>query len=98
MRRAGWEDFALPLTLVFAVVFALTLRQEISFSPAEAMAGTQRPDYVMTITAKRLPSDCRNAATRTAACSGALAGEARVEMWEGNTRLADRSMDSVFAY
>jgi len=98
MRRAGWEDFALPLSLVFAVVFALTLRQEISFGPAEAVAGNARPDYVMTITAKRLPPECRNAATRTAACDSNLAGEARVDMRDGNTRLADRSAHGLFAY
>src|SRR6185436_12123835 len=98
MRRAGWEDVALPLTLVFAVVFALTVRQEISFSPGEAVAATPRPDYVMTITAKRLPADCRSAATRTAACESLLAGAARVEMWEGSTRLADRASERAYAY
>ena len=46
MRKFGWEDFALPLALMFAVVFALTLRQGISFSPAEAIAATQREDAV----------------------------------------------------
>ena len=56
MRMSGLEDFALPLTLVFAVAFSLTLRHELALpSPAaEAIAATEaQPDYVMTITAKK---------------------------------------------
>jgi len=100
MRMSGWEDFALPLMLVFAVVFALTLRQEFvlpSAAPA-AVAAEAQPDYVMTITAKRLPADCRNAAARAPSCANALAGEARIEMRESNARLADRSAGAAYAY
>lgn len=101
MRMSGLEDFALPLILVFAVAFSLTLRQA-SVLPAptmEALAATQsEPDYVMTITAKRLPPECKAAATRTASCDRLLAGEARVEMHEGNSRLATRAspLDSTY--
>jgi len=100
MRISKWEDFALPLTLVFAVVFALTLNHQISLPSAatEAVAGERQPDYVMTITAKRLPADCRANAARLAACSNQLAGSARVEMHEGNTRLADRAGQRPYAY
>jgi len=93
MRMSDWEDIALPLTLVFAVAFTLTLRHEIALpSPAtEAIAATEsQPDYVMTITAKRLPPGCR-AAPHTPSCRQYLAGEARVEMREGDARLAARA-------
>lgn len=94
MRKFGWEDFALPLALMFAVVFALTLRQGISFSPGEAIAATQQPDYVMTITAKRIPPECRT--SRSAACDGYRVGNARMEMHEGNTRLANRAAEGAY--
>ncbi|MBI1212346.1 MAG: hypothetical protein GC190_12850 [Alphaproteobacteria bacterium] len=94
MRMSGWEDFALPLTFVFAVVFALTLHHQISLpTAAPAAIAAEQPVYVMTITAKRLPTDCRGTAARAAACAEQLAGEARVEMREGGTRLADRSAE-----
>jgi len=100
MRVSGWEDFALPLMLVFAVAFALTLRHEISLPAAapEAMAAQMQPDYVMTITAKRLPAACRNAATRAPSCASLLAGDARVEVREGSARLADRASEGPYAY
>lgn len=97
MRNAGWEDFALPLTLMFAVIFAVTLHQGISFSPAEAVAATPQPDYVMTITAKRIPAECRTSVP-SAACHSLLAGDARVEMREGNTRFANRAADGGYTY
>lgn len=100
MRISKWEDFALPLMLVFAVVFALTLNHQISLPSAatEAVASERQPDYVMTITAKRLPADCRTNAARLAACSNQLAGSARVEMRESNARLADRAGQRPYAY
>jgi hypothetical protein len=92
MRISKWEDFALPLILVFAVAFALTLNHQLSLPSAaeQAVAGEHQPDYVMTITAKRMPADCRATPARSAACAEQLAGTARVEMHEGNARLADR--------
>jgi hypothetical protein len=93
MRMSGLEDIALPLTLVFAVAFTLTLRHEMALpSPATAaIAATEsHPDYVMTITAKRLPPGCR-AAPHASPCQKYLAGEARVEMREGDARLAARA-------
>ena len=100
MRMSGWEDFALPLTLVFAVVFALTLHHQLTLPAAApaAVAAESQPDYVMTITAKRMPADCRATPARAAACADQLAGSARIEMREGNTRLADRSAARPYAY
>jgi hypothetical protein len=97
VRMSGWEDFALPLTLVFAVAFALTLQHQLVLPAAapEALAAERQPDYVMTITAKRLPAECRVSPARRAACASELAADTRVEMHEGNTRLADRR---TFAY
>ena len=95
MRKYGWEDFALPLMLVFAVTFALTLRHQLTLPAAAtpAMAATEvQPDYVITVTAKRLPAECRNAATRTPSCDRFLAGDARMELREGTTRLAQRGL------
>ena len=103
MRIHGIEDFALPLTLVFAVVFCLTLRHEIALPlPTQAVAAVEmrQPDYVMTITAKRLPAQCRVAAaqTRSPYCGRILAGDARIEMREGTTRLAARTQGNLDAY
>jgi hypothetical protein len=97
MRKYGWEDFALPLMLVFAVTFALTLRHQLTLPSAvtPAMAATettQHPDYVITVTAKRIPAECRSAATRTAACDRFLAGDTRMELREANTRYAQRDL------
>ena len=100
MRMSGFEDAALPLLLVFAVAFSLTLRHEITLpAPAgQAVAATEaQPDYVMTITAKRLPPECK-AATRPTRCDAILAGDARVEMREGNARLAARAAQTGYAY
>ena len=93
MRRYGWEDFALPLTLVFAVTFALTLRQQVflpeAVSPALA-ASEVEPGYMITVTAKRLPPECRTTAAHTPACDRILAGDTRMEMRENTTRVAAR--------
>ena len=93
MRRYGWEDFALPLTLVFAITFALTLRQQLTLpeavTPALA-AGAIQPGYMITVTAKRVPRECRTAAAPAPACASILAGETRMEMRENTTRFADR--------
>lgn len=100
MRMAGWEDIALPLTLVFAVAFALTLRQELTLpsTATQAIAAEAQPDYVMTITAKRLPPECKGAGARAPSCANHFAAEPRVEMREGNTRVADRAVQDAYAY
>lgn len=100
MRMSRWEDFALPLMLVFAVVFALTLNHQLSLPSAAsvATAAERQPDYVMTITAKRLPAECRGTPERASACAEQLAGNARVEMRETNARLAERAPQAPYAY
>lgn len=94
MRKYGWEDFALPLVLVFALTFALTLHRQIELptavTPAVAATATE-PGYVMTITARRLPAECKGAGARAASCASYLTGEARVEICERDTHLAQRS-------
>ena len=100
MRKYGWEDFALPLVLLFAVTFALTLRHQITLLAAAtpAMASTEvQPDYVITVTAKRLPPECKGAA-RAPSCNRFLAGEARMEIREGTTRFAERAAADAYAY
>jgi len=101
MRKYGWEDFALPLVLVFAVTFALTLRHQISLPTAatSAMASTEvQPDYVITVTAKRLPHECKGAAAHTPSCDRFLAGDARMEIREGTARFAERTAADGYAY
>jgi hypothetical protein len=64
-------------------------------TPAVAETNVQ-PDYVITVTAKRLPAECRGA--HTPACDRILAGETRMEMHENNTRLAERAPQGIYAY
>ena len=101
MRKYGWEDFALPLMVVFAVTFALTLRQQINvpaaIGPAVAETNLQ-PGYVITVTAKRLPAECRGVGAHAPSCDRILAGETRMEMRENNTRLAERASQGIYAY
>ena len=101
MRKYGWEDFALPLVLLFAVTFALTLRHQITLPAAAtpAMASTEvQPDYVITVTAKRLPAECKGAAPHMSSCDRFLAGEAKMELRDANTRLAERTQPAIYAY
>ena len=100
MRMSGFEDFALPLTLVFAVAFCLTLRQAVAFPSAArgALAATEaEPDYVMTITAKRLPAECKRA-SHSPSCDRLLAGDVRIDMHKRSTRLASRAPQSGWGY
>lgn len=84
--RRSWEDRALLASLVFAVVAVLLLHHQILFSPitAAVAADPQRPDYLMTITAKRLPPECRSGAHQVvpAACASVAIDDATVEMRE----------------
>ncbi len=74
MRKSGWEDFALPLTLVFAVAFAFTLHQSVATnSVGRPGIASLEPDYVMTVTAKRLPADCRGPNASAPFCGQYLA-------------------------
>jgi hypothetical protein len=85
IRKARWEDWALPAAFGFAVLVVLTLRYPLSFAPITAAAADpQRPDYDMTIIAKRLPFECRGSLQHPvpAACTPFLAGDAVIEMRE----------------
>ena len=61
MTSNNWEDWALALPLAAAAAFALTLAgaRTPSFATAANAAEQRKPDYVMTITGKRLPAECR---------------------------------------
>ena len=56
----NWEDWALALPLAVAAALALTISgaRAPSFAAPANAAENSKPDYVMTITGKRLPADC----------------------------------------
>jgi len=60
----NWEDWAMAMPLALVPVLALTLGEARGPSLAsEAIAAEQpKPQYMMTITAKRLPAECRGIA------------------------------------
>ena len=80
------NDWALPASVVFALVTALLIHYPPAF-PVITTASAADPaqaDYVMTITAKRLPVECRGSSQHLvpAACAPYLAGDAVVDMRE----------------
>jgi hypothetical protein len=91
MRRSGIDDFALPLTLAAAIVFVVAMVPALG-NTAQSTAASAVPDYVMTITANRLPAACKGLSSLVAApqCARLLAGEATVRMRETAPRLATR--------
>ncbi len=105
MRMSGIEDWALALTLVFALAFTVTINQVRHAQPASTVSVTQSdpaPHFVMTITAKRLPAVCKGAAGAANAiyCATFLEADAVVEMHETSTGFAARSgaVDADLAY
>jgi hypothetical protein len=56
----NWEDWAmaLPLFVVAALAFAAGDTRAPSFA-GEAIAAEDKPDFVMTVTGKRLPAECK---------------------------------------
>jgi hypothetical protein len=86
IRRARWEDWALPASLAFAVFAVLLLHYPLAFVPitTAAAADPRQPDYVMTITAKRLPSECRGSLQHVvpATCAPFLTSNAVIKMRE----------------
>lgn len=60
MTSNNWEDWALGLPLAAAAAIALTFAgaQTPSFATVANAAEQSKPDYVMTVTGKRLPADC----------------------------------------
>jgi hypothetical protein len=85
VRRAGWDVWALPASIAFAVLAVLLLRFPFSFAPitTAAAADPMQPDYVMTITAKRLPLECRG--SRSASCTSYLEGDATIQVRENGS-------------
>jgi len=105
MRMSGIDDWGLGLTLVFALAFTVTIHQVHHARPTEAFSvaqSDQEPHFVMTITAKRLPSLCKGAAGAANAlyCATFLEADAVVEMHETTTGFAARSgaIDADLAY
>ena len=92
MRTSGMEDWALAATLVFAIAFAVTIDQVRHHQANAATVDTApAPQFVMTITAKRLPAACKGAAALAKAdCSKYLQADAVVEMHETSSAYAAR--------
>lgn len=66
MFSRNWEDWAMamPLAIVPVVALAFGEARAPSFA-AEAIAAEQsKPHYVMTITGKRLPAECKGVAEK----------------------------------
>lgn len=96
MRASGMEDWALALTLVFAVTFTATIHQAKptqAAAPVLAAAADQVPQYFMTITAKRLPASCKGtgAVTNAVYCATFLQADAVIEMHETAATYAART-------
>ena len=105
MRMSGIEDWALGLTLVFALAFTVTIHQVRHAQAGDASSAAQSdqtPQYAMTITAKRLPTVCKGAAGTANAvyCATFLEADAVVEMHETAAGFAARSaaVDADLAY
>ena len=71
-----WEDWALGVSLVLALAFgaALYTARTMSFAGDAVAAETPDADYVMTVTAHRLPRECKGVAEQkmSAMCRAAL--------------------------
>jgi hypothetical protein len=93
MRTSGAEDWALAATLVFAIAFAVTMDQARHHRAvaATADAASATPAFEMTITAKRLPANCKGTAAiaNAADCAKYLQADAVVEMRETATAYAE---------
>ena len=107
MRMSGIEDWALALTLVSAIAFTVTINQvrhAHAATPVTVAAAQSQgaPLYVMTITAKRLPTACKGtaAAANAVYCTTFLEADAVVEMHETAAGYAARAnaVDAELAY
>lgn len=87
-RNTRWEHCALPATFVLALVVVFELHHVSSPVGTAQAAAASKPDYVMTITARRLPGECRarSASLMPASCRPYLTGDAVVEMREQSSR------------
>jgi hypothetical protein len=78
MFSRNWEDWAIAMPLALVPVLALTLGEARtpSFATDAVAAEQAKPQYVMTITGKRLPAECRGIAEKdmSAHCIALLDG------------------------
>ena len=74
MMTRNWEDWAIGLSLAAAAALRLALHEVRAPSFAPDAVAAERPDYVMTVTAKRLPPECKDLTSRTlsAHCAAAF--------------------------
>lgn len=79
MAGRNWEDWTLGLSFAVAAVVGLSLYQGPSPSLTSAAVASEQtgPKYVMTVTAKRLPAECKvaNINARPAYCASLLDNE-----------------------
>lgn len=105
MRMSGIEDWALAMTLVFALAFTLTINQvrhAQAAAPATIAQSEAAPQFAMTITAKRLPAVCKGtvASANALYCASMLEADAVVEMHETAAGYAtlNNAVDADIAY
>lgn len=85
------EDWALAATFVFALAFVVTINEAKHHQANAEAAATPAPNFVMTVTAKRLPAACKGEAlTTNADCTKFMQADAVVEMQEVTPALAAR--------
>jgi hypothetical protein len=73
----NWEDWTFGLSLAAAIVVGAALSARAPTFATEAVAA-EPADYVMTITAKRLPPECKSVAGARSAYCQALMNETTV--------------------
>lgn len=105
MRMSSLEDWGLAACLVFAIAFTATIHQGhqgIAATAAPLAAADQMPQYVMTITAKRLPAVCKGSVTAENAiyCTPFLEAAAVIEIHETAAAYAARTgaVDATMAF
>jgi hypothetical protein len=78
MFSRNWEDWALlmPLALVPVVALSFGEARTPSFTTEAIAAEKNKAQYVMTVTAKRLPTECKGVAEKdlTAECLALIDG------------------------
>lgn len=79
MKSSNWEDWAMGLSFAAAAALAVFVVQSVTPSFATAAVAAEQPAYVMTITAKRLPAECKAGKVLPANCA-ALFGAETVEV------------------
>lgn len=73
MISRNWEDWTFGLSLAAAAAVSLTLHEVRAPSFAPDAVAAERADYTMTVTAKRLPAECKGLTSRTVSAQCAAA-------------------------